>query len=99
MKYLANVVTLKLDKDECTGCGLCVEVCPRQVIAMGDKKAHIVDRDACIECGACQRNCPFGALTVKSGVGCAQALFKAALTGGEPVCGCEGDSKKASGCC
>ena len=99
MKYLNSVVTLKLDKDLCTGCRRCVEVCPRQVIAMGDNKAFIVDRDACIECGACQRNCAFGAITVKSGVGCAQALFKAALTGCEPVCGCEGNSKQASGCC
>ncbi len=98
MRYLANVATLKLDKEKCTGCARCVEVCPRQVIAMGDKKAHIVDRDACIECGACQRNCAFGALTVVSGVGCAQALFNAMITGGEPVCDCEGKSKKPSGC-
>jgi NAD-dependent dihydropyrimidine dehydrogenase PreA subunit len=99
MRYLKNVVTLQLDKDICVGCGRCIEVCPRQVFAMGDKKAYIVDRDSCIECGACRRNCAFNALTVKSGVGCAQALFRAAATGGEPVCGCEGDDKQSSGCC
>ncbi len=99
MKYLNNVATLKLDKDKCTGCGGCIEVCPRQVFVIRDKKVEIVDRDLCIECGACRRNCAFGALTVKSGVGCAQALFNAALSGGEPVCGCEGNSKPSSGCC
>jgi NAD-dependent dihydropyrimidine dehydrogenase PreA subunit len=99
MKYLSNVSTLKLDKDKCTGCGRCVEVCPRQVIIMGDKKAYIVDRDLCIECGACQRNCAYGALIVKSGVGCAQALFNAMITGGEPVCGCETSPQKSSGGC
>jgi NAD-dependent dihydropyrimidine dehydrogenase PreA subunit len=99
MKYLNNVATIKLDKDKCCGCTRCVEVCPRQVFVMGDRKAYIVDRDLCIECGACQRNCAFGALSVKSGVGCAQALFSAIRTGGEPVCGCEGNAKQGSGCC
>jgi ferredoxin len=93
MRYLDNVVTLKLDRDKCTGCGMCLDVCPRRVFALREKKADIVFRDNCIECGACRRNCAFGAMTVQSGVGCASALFKAALTGGEPVCGCEG------GCC
>jgi NAD-dependent dihydropyrimidine dehydrogenase PreA subunit len=99
MKYLNNVVTLKLDIEKCIGCGRCMEVCPRQVFEMRDKKAEIIDRDRCIECGACQRNCAFGAVIVKSGVGCAQALFNALLTGGEPVCGCEKNAKKTSGCC
>ena len=99
MKYLNNVVTLKLDTAKCTGCEKCLEVCPRQVFEKREKKVAIIDRDQCIECGACQRNCAFGAVTVKSGVGCAQALFNAALTGGEPVCGCEGNAKKSSGCC
>jgi NAD-dependent dihydropyrimidine dehydrogenase PreA subunit len=99
MRYLTDVVTLKIDKNKCAGCGRCIEVCPRQVFALRDKKADIIFRDNCIECGACQKNCAFGSLAVQSGVGCAQALFKAALTGGEPVCGCEGDSKQSSGCC
>jgi ferredoxin len=99
MKYLKNVATLKLDVDKCTGCNRCIEVCPRNVLVMNERKAKILDRDLCIECGACQRNCAFGALTVNSGVGCAQALFTAMLTGGEPVCGCEKGDKKTSGCC
>lgn len=99
MKYLRNVATVELNKDKCTGCKKCIEVCPRGVFVMREDKAEIVDRDLCIECGACQRNCAFGALSVKSGVGCAQALFNAILTGGEPVCGCENNGKSSSGCC
>ncbi len=34
-----------------------------------------------MECGACQLNCPTQALTVNSGVGCATAMFMAALKG------------------
>jgi NAD-dependent dihydropyrimidine dehydrogenase PreA subunit len=43
------------------------------------KKVKIVDRDACMECGACALNCKPGALTVDSGVGCAQAFINQAL--------------------
>jgi NAD-dependent dihydropyrimidine dehydrogenase PreA subunit len=99
MRYLSNVSTLKLNADACTGCGQCVEVCPRGVFSMQDRKARILDRDLCIECGACQRNCQFNAVTVVSGVGCAQALFNAMITGGEPVCDCEKSSTKKSNCC
>jgi NAD-dependent dihydropyrimidine dehydrogenase PreA subunit len=99
MKYLKNVATIDLRKDKCTGCKRCVEVCPRAVFTIRDNKAEIVDRDLCIECGACQKNCAFGAITVKCGVGCAQALFNALITGGEPVCDCEKSGKKSSECC
>jgi ferredoxin len=99
MKYLKNVVTLRLDKDKCTGCGQCVEVCPQSVFAINERKAEILDRDRCIECGACQRNCAFDAISVLSGVGCAQALFNAMIRGGEPVCDCEKSSANKSGCC
>lgn len=97
MKYLANVTTLHYDIEECTGCGRCLEVCPRNVFTIEDNKARIADRDACIECGACEKNCEFDALHVAAGVGCASALFKSALTGKEPSCDCTSD--KASGCC
>lgn len=99
MNYLKNVSTLKLDTEKCTGCKKCVEVCPRQVLIIRERKVDIVDRDACIECGACQKNCAFDAITVNSGVGCAQAYFTALITGGEPVCGCEKGEKNSSGCC
>jgi len=101
MKYLKNVVSLELNADKCTGCSRCTEVCPRRVLVMQNHKAVINNRDQCIECGACSRNCAFNAISVKSGVGCAQAFFNAMFTGGEAVCGCGGDEKgkSSSGCC
>jgi ferredoxin len=95
-RYLKNVVTLKLDADRCTGCGMCVNVCPHEVLVMNDKKAVIKDKNYCMECGACAKNCPFSAITVKSGVGCAAAIINGMLTGGEPDCSCSGGDK---GCC
>ena len=96
-KYLRNVATLELDSEKCTGCGKCTEVCPHDVFSVMDRKAVIVNKDACMECGACSLNCPFSALNVKPGVGCAAAIIKSILTGGEPECGCSDSS--GSGCC
>ena len=86
MRYLADVVTLSLNEQQCNGCRMCVTVCPHGVFAIVDRKARIVDRDACMECGACAKNCESGAITVDSGVGCAVAIIIGALRGTEPNC-------------
>lgn len=69
MEYIKNVVTLKLDKDKCVGCGMCAVVCAREVFSMDGKKANIECLDRCIECGACAMNCPVDAIEVVPGVG------------------------------
>lgn len=92
MRYLPDVVTLTLDSGKCSGCGMCVAVCPRAVFQIEDHTARIADRDACMECGACQRNCPAEALSVQAGVGCATLLILRALRGRGADCGCSGNS-------
>jgi NAD-dependent dihydropyrimidine dehydrogenase PreA subunit len=52
-----------VNKDECVGCGLCVDVCPNNAIKMVDGVA-VIDPDACIDCGACVGECPNGAITM-----------------------------------
>lgn len=100
MKYLADVTTLEYAADKCAGCGRCVDVCPRGVFIMHEKRAAVTDKDLCLECGACARNCDFGAITVKAGVGCAVAIINSMITGGEPTCGCSDTSgKSGSSCC
>ena len=98
MKYLSNVASIELFTGKCTGCGMCLDVCPHEVFALNNKKAIILDRDRCMECGACVNNCPFGALSVAKGVGCAAALINSMITGGEPSCDCSGGDNKSS-CC
>ncbi len=101
MKYLQNVATINVAPEKCTGCGICMKVCPRNVLEIKDKWAEVSDRDSCIECGACKMNCASDAIYVDSGVGCATAMINGILRFGDPdkgSCGC--DSKSGSnGCC
>lgn len=71
--------TLQLDESRCTGCGICLDVCPHGVFAMDQRKVYLANPLGCMECGACQLNCPFQALQVESGVGCAGAMIRSAL--------------------
>lgn len=88
--------TLQYNPDLCIGCELCVHVCPHAVFAMNGRLVRLLDASACMECGACQVNCPTGAITVDSGVGCAWAMIRAALTRQEePSCG----DDSPSSCC
>jgi NAD-dependent dihydropyrimidine dehydrogenase PreA subunit len=89
MVGVSSINTLKFDAELCTGCGMCVNVCPHAVFALNHRVVQVVRPDACMECGACQRNCSLGAIQVESGVGCAAAMMRAALTGKKQVeCGC-----------
>jgi len=85
--YLEN--TLVYDPKLCNGCAMCVAVCPHAVYEMDGRLARLVRPQACMECGACQVNCVTNAISVESGVGCASAMIRAALTGRREVtCDC-----------
>ncbi|MBE0520865.1 MAG: 4Fe-4S binding protein [Candidatus Methanoperedenaceae archaeon] len=62
---------------DCSGCGICVTVCPTNTklskaedfdintakLAIGvNNGTAFVDYEACIACGLCARNCPVGTL-------------------------------------
>ena len=74
--YLKDVVTLELDSDKCTLCGMCTKVCVHGVFALDGSSIRILERNDCMECGACAMNCPAEAVTVRAGVGCAWAVFR-----------------------
>ena len=85
--YLEN--TLVYEPELCNGCGVCAEVCPHAAFEMDGRLAVLVRPQVCMECGACQLNCITRAIHVESGVGCASAMFQAALKGQKEVeCSC-----------
>lgn len=47
--------------DKCIACGKCVEICPRQVIEIENKKAK-PDYSGCIRCYCCHEVCPVQAI-------------------------------------
>jgi len=94
--YLRDVVTLRVDRDACTGCGMCLEVCPHGVMEIDEKRVRIRNRDACMECGACSRNCPVGAVSVEAGVGCAAAVINGMLNRQNGACCCTIDPQDPS---
>jgi len=71
---------LEQKEERCTGCSMCVNVCPHEVFVINNKKARIVDKDRCMECGACAKNCASSAIEVKPGVGCVYAIMVGKLT-------------------
>lgn len=52
-----------IDKEICTACEKCVEICPPGAITLKDDRACIAD-DLCEECGFCAAECPAGAITI-----------------------------------
>jgi nitroreductase/NAD-dependent dihydropyrimidine dehydrogenase PreA subunit len=69
-----RTVTTKIDEKLCTGCGLCVQVCPAGTITMNGKKAAVTGTDS-LNCGHCAAACPAGAVQV-AGLDPAQSTFK-----------------------
>jgi NAD-dependent dihydropyrimidine dehydrogenase PreA subunit len=56
----------RIDEEKCTGCGLCVDLCPLDVLRMDEKgeKAIIRYPDDCMTCYTCELKCPVSAVDV-----------------------------------
>ncbi|MCI6157850.1 MAG: 4Fe-4S dicluster domain-containing protein [Peptoniphilaceae bacterium] len=69
---MANQGRVEIDQDTCKGCGLCVHVCPKEVLALdarvinkrGYNPATPVHPDDCIACANCAITCPDSCITV-----------------------------------
>ncbi|MBN1695060.1 4Fe-4S binding protein [candidate division WOR-3 bacterium] len=51
----------KVNREKCTGCGICLNACPVRAISMSDGKAQI-EKEKCENCGVCVSVCPAGAI-------------------------------------
>jgi NAD-dependent dihydropyrimidine dehydrogenase PreA subunit len=55
-----------IDPKKCSGCGICVNICPLDVFRTDEKekKAIIKYPDDCMTCYECELNCPSEAIFV-----------------------------------
>ena len=56
-------VTTTINGELCSGCGLCVQVCPRKTLSMQNGQAAVTGKGS-LNCGHCMAICPTGAITV-----------------------------------
>ena len=52
-----------IDKEKCTGCGLCVMNCPTKALTLSQNNERdiyqiLFREDACDACGVCEKSCP-----------------------------------------
>jgi len=62
---------VKFNRDKCKGCELCVNFCPKKILAMdsvvngkGYHPAGITESSACIGCASCATMCPECCITI-----------------------------------
>jgi len=56
-----------INKENCTGCGLCVSMCPQKILFIDKEtgKCSVTDDNKCDRLGGCERVCPADAIKIK----------------------------------
>ncbi len=68
----AKPYSLRIDRNRCKGCELCVSVCPRQVLDLSEEInplgyhfARVTNPSHCIGCMNCSDMCPDAAIEIQ----------------------------------
>ncbi len=68
LELQSEIPEIEVNKDLCSGCGVCVAVCPydaTQLEKSEEKLVAVIDDLKCKRCGLCVTACPAGAITIK----------------------------------
>ena len=59
-----ELIHYSIDKENCTGCGLCLKACPHGAISGVKKEVHVINDEICVKCGICKEQCKNDAVII-----------------------------------
>jgi len=62
----ALIPEITVNSEFCTGCRLCIQVCPKGVFTITNGKSEVLNQEVCITCSACYKRCPAKAIVHSS---------------------------------
>lgn len=84
---------IKIDKEKCNGCGLCVNACHENAIGLKNGKAELLRDDYCDGLGDCLPSCPVNAISFEEREASAYNE-KAVMENKKLPCGCPGTNSR-----
>ena len=67
MRHKANVIgaTAEIDLDLCSGCGICIKLCPYSAITRTEENEMMIKEVLCKGCGVCGASCTQKAISIR----------------------------------
>jgi len=68
LDYQKEIPDIEVNEDLCSGCAVCISLCPYGALSLKEGKDHpvlVIDTLRCKRCGACVTACPSTAITIK----------------------------------
>ena len=71
--HLQKKYEVILDSEQCDGCKLCIEFCPKELLTTDENKFNsrmlhyvvAIDNEVCVGCRMCERLCPTASIFIK----------------------------------
>ncbi|MFC1906298.1 4Fe-4S dicluster domain-containing protein [Chloroflexota bacterium] len=68
LDFQSEISEIEINQDLCSGCGICVAVCPYDATRLeksDEDLVAVIDDLKCKRCGLCATACPVGVITIK----------------------------------